>query len=132
MSGDWMVGIAPMIIRNSTVFAALVGLCVPALAASGGKLGTLPIGEYRCALPGDAAGHAWVALEDRNFNIGNSSTYHTAKGSGVYLLTGQRMTFTRGPMKGMKFDRTSSGTLRWIDENGDQSRIRCVHARATR
>lgn len=121
-----------MIIRISTVFAACICICAPAFAAPGGKLGTLPIGHYLCALPGDADGLAWVPLEDKNFNIGNASTYHTADGSGTYLLTDKRVTFTRGPMKGMKFDRVSSGTLRWIDENGNQSNVRCVRAGATR
>ena len=127
-----MLGIAAMIIRNSTLLAACLSLSMPALAAPGGKLGTLPLGEYRCALPGDAEGLAWVPLENQHFTIGNASTYHTPKGSGTYLLTGKRVTFTRGPMKGMEFDRTGSGTLRWIDEKGEQSRVRCVRAGTTR
>ena len=115
-----------------TAVAASLLLSVTAYAAPGGKLGTLPLGEYRCALPGDAAGLAWVPLEDKHFTIGNASTYHTAEGSGTYLLTGERVTFTRGPMKRMKFDRTGSGTLRWINENGELSQVRCVRAGATR
>lgn len=115
-----------------TAIAACVYLSVPAQATSGGKLGTLPIGEYRCALPGDADGQAWITLEDKHFTIGNASTYHTSEGSGTYLLTGKRVTFTRGPMNGMKFERTGSGTLRWLDENGELSRVRCVRAGVTR
>lgn len=121
-----------MIVRIFTVFAAFLCLGAPSLAAPGGKLGTLPLGEYRCALPGDSGGLAWVPLEGREFNIGNASIYHTAEGSGTYLLTGKRVTFTRGPMKGMEFDRTGSGTLRWIDEDGELSRVRCVRAGTTR
>lgn len=128
--GRWMLEIAAMIIRILTATAACLCLCAPVLAAPGGKLGTLPIGEYRCALPGDAAGQAWIPLEDRHFTIGNSSTYRTPNGSGTYLLTGKRVTFTRGPMAGMKFDRISSATLLWIDENDQVSRIRCVRGGA--
>ncbi len=132
MMGDWMLEIAAMMIRILKVSAACLGLFSPASAAPGGKLDTLPIGEYRCALPGDADGQAWIPLEDRHFTIGNSSTYRTPDGSGTYLLTGERMTFTRGPLEGMKFDRISSATLRWIDENGEASRIRCVRGGAIR
>lgn len=132
MSRDWMLGIAAMIIRISTVFAAYLCLSMPALAAPGGKLGTLPLGQYRCALPGDADGLAWIPLENQHFTIGNASTYHTPEGSGTYLLTGKRVTFTRGPMKGMEFDRTGSGTLRWIDNQDQQSRVRCVRTGTTR
>ncbi|MDZ4306521.1 hypothetical protein [Allopontixanthobacter sp.] len=109
----------------------LATVAVPAgatVAAPGGRLDTLPQGQYRCALPGDAAGAAWIPLEDRNFTIGNGSTYRTHQGSGTYLLTGTQVTFTRGPMKGLKFERTGSGTLRWIDDNGEPGRVRCVRS----
>lgn len=121
-----------MDMRFLPAVAACVCLSVTAYAAPGGKLGTLPLGEYHCALPGDAAGQAWVPLEEKHFNIGNASTYHTPEGSGTYLLTGKRATFTRGPMIGMKFERTGSGTLRWLDENDDLTKVRCVRAGATR
>lgn len=131
MMGGRMLEIATMIIRILTASAACLCLSAPTLAATGGKLGTLPIGEYHCALPGDADGQAWIPLEDKHFTIGNSSTYHTPNGSGTYLLTGKRVTFTRGPMAGMKFDRTSTATMRWIDDSGEVSRIRCVRGGAT-
>lgn len=125
-----------MPIRILSASAACLCLCLclfgPALAAPGGKLGTLLIGEYHCALPGDADGQAWVPLADRDFTIGNSSTYHTPIGSGTYLLTGKRVIFVRGPMNGMKFDRTGPGTLRWIDELGEYGRMRCVRTGTAR
>lgn len=117
-----------MDMRFFTVAAACISLSAPALAAPGGKLGTLPLGEYRCALPGDAAGQAWVPLDDKHFTVGNASTYHTSAGSGTYLLTGKRVIFTRGPMNGMRFERTRTGTLRWLDEDGEISRVRCVRS----
>lgn len=128
--GCRMLEIAAMMIRILTISSACLCLCAPAVAAPGGKLGTLPIGEYRCGMPGDADRGAWIPLEDRQFTIGNSSTYQTSDGWGTYLLTGTRLTFTRGPMAGMKFERISSVTLRWIDENGEVSRIRCVRGGA--
>ena len=112
------------------ITAIAIALCAagaaPGLAAPGGKLDTLPLGQYVCSLPGDAAGSAWQVLAGQGFTIGNASTYHTPEGSGTYLLTGKTVQFTRGPMKGMKFSRTGNATLRWIDENGELGRVRCV------
>jgi len=132
MSAWRMLELAAMNMRLLTVTAACIALSAPALAAPGGKLGTLPLGEYHCALPGDAAGQAWIPLEDKNFTIDNASTYLTPQGSGTYLLTGKRVIFTRGPMNGMRFERTGSSTLRWIDENGRLASVRCVRTNAAR
>jgi len=107
------------------VLAAL-SWCLPASAAPGGRLGTLPLGEYRCSVPGDASGPAWRQLHDTEFKIINASTYRTADGYGSYLLTGDMATFTRGPMNGMRFERVSNSTVRWIDSNGKASAVRCV------
>ncbi len=113
--------------RFFLVSAAIVGLCGPATAQiSTGKLGTLPHGNYVCSEPGDAGGAAWVVLPGKEFTIGNGSTYHTGDGSGTYLLTGKNVAFTRGPMKGMRFRRAGTATLRWIDEKGKPGRVRCI------
>lgn len=116
---------------NGLILACAAGAMFPgtaATAAPGGSLETLPQGQYRCSLPGDAAGAAWIPLEDRNFTIGNGSTYRTDQGSGTYLMTGKMVTFTRGPLKGLKFEQTGSGTLRWIDDKGELGRVRCVRS----
>ena len=106
---------------------ALLPLATMPLAASpGGKLETLPQGRYTCALPGDALGEAFVVLPEQTFFIDNASTYRTESGAGTYLLTGDQVQFTRGPMKGMRFKRTSNGSLRWLDGNGEPGRVRCV------
>ncbi len=86
----------------------------------------MPLGEYRCSVPGDAAGPAWHLLENTEFKIVNASTYRTADGYGTYLLTSDTLTFTRGPMNGMRFKRTGTRTVRWIDGNGKPSAVRCV------
>ncbi|MXO83431.1 elongation factor P [Altererythrobacter aestiaquae] len=91
-----------------------------------GRLGTLPHGFYVCSLPGDAGGAAWIDLPDKNFTISNASTYRNAEGAGTYLLTGKRVTFTGGPLKGMRFDRTGKSKLQWIANDGKPGRIRCV------
>lgn len=115
-------------IRLLPALLILAATALPAAATPGGKLETLPQGRYTCALPGDALGEAWVVIPQQGFVIDNGSTYHTDGGAGTYLLTGELVRFTRGPMKGMQFERTSNGSLRWLDENGKAGRVRCVRA----
>ncbi|MCB2084006.1 MAG: hypothetical protein KDD90_08150 [Sphingomonadaceae bacterium] len=98
--------------------------------ATASMLGTLPHGPYTCSLPGDAGGEAWRELPGKSFTIKNASTYHTDAGSGIYLMTGDRVVFTRGPMKGMRFKRVGSATLLWLDEQGNPGRIRCARGGA--
>ncbi|WP_424769881.1 elongation factor P [Pontixanthobacter sp.] len=116
-----------MIWKYIASLALMLPFTAPAYAdGSYGKLGTLPHGEYICSIPGDAAAAAWIALPGKNFTIDNASTYHTEAGSGTYLMTGSNIVFTRGPMNGMRFQKTGSQTLRWIDNKGNLSRVRCI------
>lgn len=94
-----------------------------------GPIDTLPQGRYECALPGDAGGKAWRHQPDRDFTIGNSSSYRTKAGKGTYLLRGKALTFTRGPMKGQSFLRVGTDTLRNRKANGSPGDLRCVRVR---
>lgn len=115
-----------MKLASFPIAASLVVAALPAAATPGGKLETLPQGRYVCALPGDALSEAFVVLPEKDFVIDNGSTYRTQSGSGTYLMSDNQVQFTRGPMKGMRFERTSAGTLRWIDQDGQPGRVRCV------
>lgn len=105
---------------------SILPLALPAQAAPGGKLGTLPHGVYVCSTPGDATGAPWYVIEDGEFTIGTASTYRTSAGSGTYLLTDDRLVFTRGPLKGEHFVRTGTTTLQRTDKDGTPGRVRCV------
>ena len=119
----------PMLPRPAAPLAFALALLAPPVAAGeDGPLGTLPQGRYTCALPGDALGEAVLPLPEKTFHIDNGSTYRTAQGSGTYLLTGDTVRFTRGPMKGMQFERTGHGSLRQLDEQGRPGRERCVRS----
>lgn len=95
--------------------------------AAPGRLSLLPLGTYVCALPGDADGAAFVVLPEREFTIRNGSTYRAKDGNGTYLLAGNMVTFTRGPMKNMKLIRTGTSVLQHLDDSGKPGRMRCVH-----
>ncbi|RXZ66273.1 elongation factor P [Pelagerythrobacter rhizovicinus] len=105
---------------------AVLSLALPAQSAPGGKLGTLPHGTYVCSTPGDAMGAPWNVIPDGEFTIDTASTYRTATGSGTYLLTDDRLVFTRGPLRGERFVRTGTTTLQRTDREGVPRRVRCV------
>ncbi len=104
--------------------ALLLGVVLAgaASAAPGGALGTLPLGDYACELPGDASDRR--PAED--FTITNASSYRTATGQGIYLLTGDRMVFTSGPLDGVKYHRTGPGFLRRTMTDGTDGPLHCV------
>jgi hypothetical protein len=113
-------------------FAILVslGLALPisgaAAAAPGGRLATLPVGEYRCELPGDATGPSGRPVSEETFAIRNASTYVAAEGAGSYLLTGDRLVMTSGPRRGDRYRRVSNNFLRKLDAAGAETGLRCV------
>ena len=112
--------------HRTAALAALCAFLASPLAADSGKLGTLPLGRYLCELPGDAAGPASVPVDDAWFDINNASSYDAEGGSGTYLLTGKEVVFTRGPMKGARFERVSNRRLERTDLQGELARMRCV------
>lgn len=121
------------IMKTRTALLAACGIALSGalfgadLAHAGGleRIGTLPQGRYECGMPGDATGQAWVVDPRYNFSIASASRYETAQGMGTYLLIGQDVIFTRGPMKDMRLRRQPSGLLQQTDENGTPGRLRC-------
>jgi hypothetical protein len=98
----------------------------PALAAPGGAIGTMQRGHYVCELPGDATGLAGRRVPDSDFTITNASSYEAAGLSGTYLLTGDVLTMTSGPMQGQRYRKKSANFLRLIAPDGSDSALRCV------
>ena len=90
-----------------------------------GRLALLDQGEYICALPGDASGSAWLEQDARDFTIIGGSSYRSGNSAGTYLMEGKKVTFTRGPMRGMKFMRIGSGILQEVGSDGKLGRLRC-------
>jgi hypothetical protein len=104
----------------------LLALLLAVPATGQGRLGTLRVGEYRCELPGDAAGPSRHPVPEEHFEVLNASSYRTAQGGGTYLLTGNRLIMTSGPKRGQKYTRFSDNFLRKLDEAGNESPLRCV------
>ncbi len=103
---------------------ALGLVATPALAASGGPLGTLMLGRYECERPGPPAAPG-VPEPGWSFAVTTSSRYIAATGEGTYLLTGNTLTMTSGPLDGTRLIRLRGGFLRVV-ENGKPGPVRCV------
>jgi hypothetical protein len=100
-------------------------------APEGGMLRTMPHGTYQCALPGDAAGEAYLVVPAEGFRIGTASSYRSAQGIGTYLMRGRSLTFTRGPRKGERFYRLGDNQLQRVDADGTRSKLLCTRLGAT-
>jgi hypothetical protein len=114
----------PVVFLLAAVLAAPVASAP--VASAEGRLGTLPTGRYLCELPGEAAGPASRPVAGAWFDIINASSYVTEGGDGTYLLTGKSVTFTRGPLRGAKFERTGARALKRTDIGGPYAKLRCV------
>ena len=104
----------------------VIALSSPALAVPGGILDILPRGDFICELPGDASGPAGLHEQSEDFSIINDSSYRNAQGDGIYLLTGQKVIMTSGPMNGTQFRRVTDRFLRKLDPSGAETKLRCV------
>ena len=106
--------------------AALALLATPALAVPGGDIATLPIGDYICETPGDAAGPAGKHVPHEDFDVVTASSYRALGTLGSYLLTGKHLVMTSGVHRGKRYHRLSDGFLRRIGPDGKDSQLRCV------
>lgn len=123
---DRITHLARPVLAAATLGAlALPGAALAEPAASG-RIDTLPIGIYECALPGDAGGPAWLRVPESDFAILNASSYETQGERGIYLLRGTQVTFTRGPLQGTMMERAGRRILRERQADGTLGRMRCV------
>ena len=95
-------------------------------APTGGMLGILQHGQWQCALPGDAAGAAYVDIPAESFLIGTASSYISPQGRGIYLMRGAEVVFTRGPKKDQRFKVLGENTLQKLAADGSLSKLICT------
>ena len=113
-------GILPALCPLALILAA------PAAGAPGGDIDTMPVGDYVCELPGDASGPAGRHVPAEDFTVVNSSSYRTNGSMGSYLLAGDQLAMTSGPLRGKRYHRLSDGFVRLIGADGQDSELRCV------
>ena len=89
-------------------------------------LGILQHGNYQCALPGDAGGEAFIVIPEESFRIGTASSYVNDAGTGIYLMRGDEVVFTRGPKKDQRFQQLGDNTLQKLNPDGTLSKLICT------
>lgn len=116
-------------VRQAWVIALALLMAGPVSATPGGDLETIPIGDYICELPGDASGPAGVRVPAEDFTVVTASSYRAGGAMGSYLLAGDQLTMTGGPLQGKRYKRQSEGFVRKLDEQGNPGDLRCVRAK---
>jgi len=101
-----------------------------ATAPASGMLGILRHGNWECALPGDAGGEAFVPQPAEAFRIGTASSYESPTGTGIYLMRGTEVLFTRGPKKDERFRVLGENTLQKLNPDGTLSKLICTRVGA--
>lgn len=85
----------------------------------------LPDGYWQCGLPGDALGVAFRVDDRISFSTVPNSSYRARDGRGTYLLTGETVVFTRGPLKGLRMMWESADRLRADAAHESGGRLLC-------
>ena len=117
--------------------AALSCLCLAAFAPQaahavpGGEIGTLLTGRYKCEMPGNIGSAARIPLPDEDFRVVTGSSYTSGGKRGIYLLTGDQVVMTSGPLRGRKYRQASSRYLKILNDDGTDSERRCILALRT-
>lgn len=91
-----------------------------------GMLGILRHGDWQCALPGDAGSEAFTEVPEEAFRIGTASSYDSPAGTGIYLMRGNEVVFTRGPKKDERFRLRGENTLQKLNPDGSLSKLICT------
>ena len=128
---------APIILAGTATAIALTGSALAqdrqvtaptglSTAPDGGVLSTMPHGLYQCSLPGDATADPFTPVPGEDFRISPSSSYSNKDGSGIYIMRGRSLTFTRGPKKGQRFERIGTNQLQRLNKSGEPDRLICT------
>ena len=112
--------------RQAGAIAVALLLARPVTAAPDGDMETMPIGDYICELPGDATGPAGLHVPGEDFTVVTASSYRAGEAMGSYLLAGDQLTMTGGPLQGKRYKRQSQGFVRLLDDKGNPGDLRCV------
>lgn len=102
---------------------ALFALALSTAASAASDLDVLPRGRYDCWTAGSASGPA--VNPQSAFIVVRGSSYLSEGVTGTYLLASDILTFTRGPLKDMRFRRSKDGFWQQIAGDGELGSLKC-------
>jgi hypothetical protein len=101
-------------------------------SAATGPLTTLTLGRYVCERPAEFGSQAAVPDPQASFGVITASRYVAADGTrGTYLLTGNTVEMTSGPLAGTRLVRLRQSFLRVLGADGTPGPTRCVLSRSS-
>ncbi len=101
----------------------LLALSLPFAAQAASDLSVLPQGRYGCWTAGSAGGPA--VSPQSEFIVVRGSSYVNGDGRGTYLLAGDILLFTRGPLRDMRFKRSKDGFWQHLASSGALQPLKC-------
>ena len=110
-----------------------IALCAGApVVATAGPLSTLTLGRYVCERPAEPGSQVAVTDPQASFAVTTASRYVAADGTrGTYLLTGDTIEMTSGPLAGNRLVRLRGSFLRVLGADGVPGPTRCVLSRSS-
>ena len=100
------------------------------VGAAAGPLSTLTLGRYVCERPAEPGSQVAVTDPQASFAVTTASRYVAADGTrGTYLLTGDTIEMTSGPLAGTRLVRLRGSFLRVLGADGVPGPTRCVLSR---
>lgn len=119
-------------VRRAFVLGSFALYTAAPLGAASGPLSTLTLGRYVCERPGEPGSQVAVSDAQASFAVTTASRYVAADGTrGTYLLTGNTIEMTSGPLAGVRLVRLRGSFLRLLGVDGVPGPTRCVLSRSS-
>lgn len=117
-------------VRRGGRLILVAALASAPLAAAPGPLSTLTLGRYVCERPAAPGSQGAVTDPAISFAVTTASRYVAMDGTrGTYLLTGDTLAMTSGPLAGTRLVRVRGNFLRVLGADGLPGPTRCVLSR---
>jgi hypothetical protein len=117
-------------VRQGGTLILVAALASAPIVAAPGPLSTLTLGRYVCERPAEPGSQVAVTDPATSFAVTTASRYVAADGTrGTYLLTGDTMEMTSGPLAGTRLVRLRGSFLRVLGADGLPGPTRCVLSR---
>ena len=119
-------------VRRGLILGSIALWTGAPLGAVAGPLSTLTLGRYVCERPAEPGSQVAVTDPQASFAVTTASRYVAADGTrGTYLLAGDTIEMTSGPLAGTRLVRLRGSFLRVLGTDGVPGPTRCVLSRSS-
>ena len=119
-------------VRRALVLVPIALCAAGPVGAGTGPLSTLTLGRYVCERPAEPGSQVAVTDPQASFAVTTASRYVASDSNrGTYLLTGNTIEMTSGPLFGTRLVRLRGSFLRVLGPDGAPGPTRCVLSRSS-